>query len=91
MRASQGAIMRSQEKEGKFVPMDKFWMLYVEGGQSPTHKHFDKNAAKIEAERLARISNERVHVLESVASVKKNDLEWEGSPSRSPESDDIPF
>lgn len=52
-----------------------FWMVL--GSGAPTFRHPSEVAAKAEAERLARMSpgNEFV-VLESIASVKKSELQW---------------
>ena len=56
--------------------MRKFWMLYMEGCGSPTHKHSTKKEAVAEAERLTRTHGLAVHVLESVATASKCDVQW---------------
>lgn len=73
--------------------MDLFYMLYVEGGGAPTHQHRSPENAKQEAERLARQTGRRVHVLKSVASCLKTDVQWsQPDPvERSVEDDEIPF
>jgi hypothetical protein len=74
-----------------------FYMLYVEGGGAPTKKHEGDDAeasAKREAERLARLTGQRVHVLRSVASCIKNDVQWRSAdPAERPADEDgeIPF
>ena len=60
-------VVKKKEVENKpqeyFFP-EKFWMLYVEGASSPTTKHHTETEAKKEAERLAKTTRKRVHVLE---------------------------
>ena len=41
----------------------EFYMLYVEGGQSPTYKHNNLEDAKKEAERLADLTHKPVYIL----------------------------
>lgn len=43
--------------------MEQFWMVYVDGGDSPRHQHTSYQSAKEEAERLARKEGRRVFVL----------------------------
>lgn len=54
-------------------PTDKFWMLFVEGQSSPTHKHEDYMTAMIEAKRIMDQPNfkgSRVYVLEATGMVE---------------------
>lgn len=69
---------------------DRFYMCFVEGSGSPTVKHPTPEIAKTEAERLARMTGHRVHVLASVASCQKTDVQWDRHDGR-PEDDTIPF
>jgi hypothetical protein len=47
--------------------MEKFWMVYVEGRQSPSSRHSTRAEAISEAERLARKEQQSVVLLEAVA------------------------
>lgn len=54
-------------------PKRKFWMLFVEGQSSPTHKHEDYMTAMLEAKRLMDQSNfkgSRIYVLEATGMVE---------------------
>lgn len=62
-----------------------FWM--VVGSGVPCYRHATKEAAKAEAERLARCNiGQEFTVLEAIATVVKSDLHWEGHGE-----DTIPF
>ncbi len=50
--------------------MEKFWMVYLDGGGAPTATHNDIDQAKREAERLARKYGKRAFVLESKLAVE---------------------
>lgn len=70
---------------------ETFYMLYLDGGGAPTVCHGTKEAAKAEAERLARAhSGRRVYVMQAVASVIKSDVAWESAPGLASD-DEIPF
>ncbi len=45
----------------------KFWMVYVEGGNAPAHKHWSLEQASNECDRLATRTSKSVYVLEAVA------------------------
>jgi hypothetical protein len=47
--------------------MKAFFMLYVEGGNNPKVKHETLEAILIEAERLARLTQKKVHILKSLS------------------------
>lgn len=47
-----------------------FWMVYVDGASLPKVKHYDKEKAKSEAERLARDTKRTVYVLYAVEGFK---------------------
>lgn len=54
-------------------PKKKFWMLFVEGQSSPTHKHEDYMTAILEAKRIMDQPNfkgARVYVLEATGMVE---------------------
>ena len=51
---------------------EKFYMCYVEGGNSPTYKHFTLESATKEAKRLADVSGKDVYILEALTCVKLN-------------------
>lgn len=59
---------------------DLFFMLYVEGGSAPTFRHYTIGSAQDEAERLARVTNKKVHVMAALDWVKQGELVW-GSDS----------
>lgn len=42
---------------------DAFWMVYVDGASLPKVKHYDKNVAVSEAERLAKKDGRTVYLL----------------------------
>jgi len=44
--------------------METYWMVYVEGGTLPTHRHVTLQSARYEAERLVRQEKKPVYVLE---------------------------
>lgn len=51
-----------------------YWMLYVEGGESPKIQHPNKESAITEAKRLAKITGKKVTVLESILFVELNEF-----------------
>ena len=65
----------------------KFWMVWNPNGRTPTYKHPSEEAAKTEAERLARIyHNERFWVLESTGHMRvASPCAW------TPAEDGLPF
>lgn len=50
----------------------KFYMCYVEGGNSPTCKHFTLKSATTEAKRLAAVSGKEVYILDALTCIKVN-------------------
>lgn len=59
--------------------MEHFWMVYVNGtvSHAPIHKHCTEQAAKTEAERLAKENaGIQVYVLESKGCCIKHDVDW---------------
>jgi len=50
--------------------MYKFWMVWIEGKSGPTKKHFTVDDARLEAERLLRLPENRyqiAHLLECMS------------------------
>ena len=52
----------------------KFFMIYVEGKDSPTFKHESYDSAIYEAERLARKTKKQVYILQAIQKVEICDL-----------------
>lgn len=40
----------------------KFWMVFIEGRKTPAVKHYELDEARLEAERLLRLPENRFHV-----------------------------
>jgi hypothetical protein len=62
-----------------FTLSKPFWMVFVSGGKMPQCKHETPEAATLEAERLARVSNQEVALIEckSVRTCKvSKKVEW---------------
>lgn len=51
-----------------------FWMVYREGGHSPTFKHTAEEKAITEAKRIARESGEATYVLSAIRKVEPHAL-----------------
>lgn len=67
--------------------MQKFWLVWCEGGDASTYKHDTELSARTEAERLAKLNRGRTfHVMEVIASVKVTDVMWReyGGPEDCP-------
>lgn len=56
--------------------LDTFFMIHVDGGSAPVFRHYTLSAAITEAERLARLTNKKVHILVSLDWVKQGPLVW---------------
>lgn len=55
-----------------------FWLVWCEGGGSPSYKHDTKGDAQREAERLARENPSYAFaVCECVGVVRKSDITWD--------------
>ena len=69
----------------------KFWMVLGRG--QPSYRHATKQAACIEAERLANLHpGEEFTVLESMATVVKTDIRWFVLEDvDQPDDSDVPF
>jgi hypothetical protein len=49
---------------------NRFWMVFIEGRAGPTKQHIECNEARLEAERLLRLPNNRgrkAYILEAVS------------------------
>lgn len=58
--------------------MNTFWMCYVEGMRSPSFKHLSLDAAKEEAERLARQElGKKVYILAALEYCQMTNLVWQ--------------
>jgi len=53
-----------------------FWMIYVEGGNSPNYRHETRESALEEAKRLARNTHRKAYILESTGYMKLKDVEF---------------
>lgn len=63
----------------------KFWMVWNERRDVPSHKHPSAEEARREAERLARTNpGQQFHVLELMATCSKNDIQWENAEEDQP-------
>ena len=66
----------------------QFWMVYVEGKSGPTKKHLTLDDARLEAERLCRMPDNRgrlVYVLEctSFCAIEEPPVVWKTTVARS--------
>ena len=52
--------------DDNFEVADVFYMVYVQGGHSPTIKHTSRRSASIEAERLTKATKMPTYVLKAV-------------------------
>jgi hypothetical protein len=72
-------------------PKEPFWMVYGLWQGAPTFKHETPEAAKTEAERLARMCpGTTFYVLQTVARARKHDVEFHPIVYRGL-VDDLPF
>ena len=51
-----------------------FYMIYVEGQNSPTRKHLTFDEARKEADRLARAMHKKTYILGTIECVEVNDI-----------------
>ena len=73
MEAAQAAFNKPLPSPPRLAPTKKFWMLFVEGQSSPTHKHEDYMTATLEAKRIMDQPNfkgARVYILEATGLVE---------------------
>lgn len=56
--------------------IDRFWLVWRDGGGCPTRRHQDESSALVEASRLARNNiGARFYVLEATKCVAKRDVD----------------
>ena len=55
---------------------EKFWMVFVEGANTPATKHYSMPEARQEAERLAAKFLEPVYILEAIWVGNMKAIEW---------------
>ena len=60
----------------------KFWMVYVEEGEGPTHKYPHLYLAEDEAARLVKETCKAVYVLEAIKSCYLSKVVWEDRDHR---------
>lgn len=65
-----------------------FYMVYLEGERSPTHKHETITSAEAEAKRLSKMYNKKAIILCSVLSFEINEFTV---IDLRPSLDDLPF
>jgi hypothetical protein len=59
-------------------PLDAFYLVWNEDGGPPRRKHTSEEAARNEAERLARMTpGQKFHVIGSLGTVCAGELQWE--------------
>lgn len=58
----------------KIMEQKEFYMIYVEGQNSPTRKHLTYPDAKEEAERLARLTHRKTYILGTIECFEMNDI-----------------
>lgn len=58
----------------KIMEPKEFYMIYVEGQNSPTRKHLTYQDAKEEAERLARLTHCKTYILGTIEYFEVNDI-----------------
>ena len=61
-------------KTTKDMIPNKFYMIYVEGQDSPKRQHLTYHDAKKEAERLARLMHKKTYILGTIECLEVNDI-----------------
>ena len=57
---------------------DQFWMVWNPNGNAPTFRHHHPEAAKVEAERLARLHpGQKFHVLALIGTCEFQAVKWQ--------------
>ena len=67
---------------------EQFWMVWIEGKSGPTKKHFAVDDARVEAERLLRLPENRgrkAYILEgqSLGAIESPPVIWQTLAARS--------
>lgn len=68
--------------------MKEFFMIYVEGENTPTYKHANLEVAEIEAKRLSSVLKKKAYVLCTIKSIE--DCRYKIEDCR-PDIDNLPF
>ncbi len=58
--------------DNKKKDRQKFWFCFIENGEYPKHRHYERNDAVREAERLAELTKQDVFLLEASEFVRYN-------------------
>lgn len=58
----------------KIMEQKGFYMIYVEGQNSPTRQHLTYEDARYEAERLARLMHRKTYILGTIECLEINDI-----------------
>jgi len=66
-----------------------FYMLYMENGSAPTYKHNSLTSAENEAERLTKMTGNKVYVLTTIKSFQEKRIDV--VDCRPPSDDNLPF
>ena len=61
--------------------VQRFWMVYVEAGDTPRHRHATIEEARAEAERLAHKIGQTVYILESIEIGRLASVTWKSLPN----------
>lgn len=72
----------------KIMSIEPFYMVYLEGGNTPAFKHNDLENAENEAKRLAKIHEKKAFVLCSIKSIEIVKFKIEDCR---PYGEDLPF
>ena len=67
-------LIKNLNKLIKIMEPEGFYMIYVEGQNSPTRKHLTYQDAKEEAERLARLTHRKTYILGTIECFEVNDI-----------------
>ena len=71
-------MMHIHQNTARGENMNKFWVIWKDGGGVPTFRHVKQDSVRAEAERLARqFPGQIFHVLECIDSCRTNDVIWE--------------
>jgi len=65
-----------------------FYLVFVDGGNSPNYQHLNSDSAETEAKRLAELTGKKTFVLCTIKSFELSKFKIEDCR---PENDDLPF
>lgn len=57
--------------------MQTFWMVFVQGAESPKFKHLRLDTAEAEANRLAYVTGKPVYILQAIKRGTLTGVTWE--------------